>query len=122
MKWINALGLILQFLSFWLAAPELLGETTLKRFEAGLRKFISSIPIIIFSIIAFCYGLYFGIAGTMKGIKASQEGQTIQEYYSFYILMCLATILHLILVFRYKKVIAWLDVKFAKPINRSTNQ
>ena len=55
----------------------------------------------------------------MKGIKASQEGQTIQEYYSFYFIMCLATILYLILVFRYKKVIAWLDVKFAKPLTEA---
>ena len=113
MKWINAIGLILQFFSFWLAAPELLGETTLKRFETGLRKFISSIPIIIFSAIALCYGLYFSITGIMKGIKASEQHQSTQDYYSFLIFTSVATILYLILVFRYRKVISWLDLKFA---------
>lgn len=119
MKWINALALILQFLSFWLAAPELLGETTLKRFESGLRKFIAALPVIIFSMIALGYGLFFGISGIITGIKASKEGVVDQDYFSFMITMAVATILYFILVFRYKKFINWIDLKYAKPITEA---
>ena len=28
MKWVNAIGLLLQFIAFWLAAPELLFQVT----------------------------------------------------------------------------------------------
>ena len=119
MKWINAIGLILQFLSFWLAAPELLGEATLKRFEAGLRKFIALMPVIIITIIVLGYGLFFGITGILKGIKASKEGIADQEFYSFLIATIIATIFYFILMFRYKKILSWLDLKYAKPLTET---
>lgn len=119
MKWINALGLILQFLSFWLAAPELLGETTLKRFETGLRKFIAALPVLVFTLIALGYGLYFGISGTLKGIRARQEGVPDQDFLPFMLSMAIATILYFILVFKYKKFISWIDLKYAKPITEA---
>lgn len=41
MEWVNRLGLVLEFLSFWFAAPEILGEERLRaleqRIEQGLK-------------------------------------------------------------------------------------
>lgn len=118
MKWVNALGLSLQFISFWFAAPELLGEQTLKRMEAGLKKLIAKIPVIV--VLLFCcgYGLSFGILGVVKGIKASKEGIAAHEYYSFIAVLALSTMAYMVFLFKYKAINHWLETRIAQPLTQ----
>ena len=44
-KLLNLLGVMLEFLSFWFAAPEILGEERLKALEQGLEKGIKQFPL-----------------------------------------------------------------------------
>lgn len=116
MKWLNALGLLLQFLAFWFAAPELLGAATLKRFESGLRRFIRRIPMLIGLCIILSYALYFGIQGFMKGLEASENGVQHSEIYSFYIQLGIAFIVYIVFMIFYKRIIQWMDLKLAQPL------
>ena len=43
----------------------------------------------------------------------------IQDLYSFYLVMTIATTLYFILMLRYKKIVNWLDLKFAKPLTET---
>jgi hypothetical protein len=119
MKWINAIGLILQFFSFWLAAPELLGRQTLERFELQLRKLVASLPVIIIGMITVGYGLTFGIAGVMRGLEASEKGITEEEMNRFFIIMGVFTFLYFLFILFYKKIRAWMEVKFAAPLTEA---
>jgi hypothetical protein len=44
MEWLNRIGMILGFLSFWLVAPEFIGEERLRRWEERLEAFIARVP------------------------------------------------------------------------------
>ena len=108
MKWINAIGLILQFAAFWFAAPELLGAKTLKRFEIGLTRLLSSIPLIILMIGCVGYGLSFAIAGVLKGMKGAEEGLSESEFYSFIITLGIGTLVYIVFMFFFNRIMAWL--------------
>lgn len=58
MAWLNRIGLILNFVSFWLAAPEILGEERLKTlYRTGLK----SVPFIAGFFIFYLYILLIGL-------------------------------------------------------------
>lgn len=116
MKWLNLISIVLQFVAFWFAAPELLGAATLKRFELGLRKAIALIPMLIMFIVALGYGITFSVLGLLKGIKGSKEGITIIEFYSFITVLTIATLAYFVLIAFRKKLMKWLDIKLAKPL------
>jgi len=116
MKWINASGLILQFLAFWFAAPELLGESTLKRFESGLRKFIGRIPILLFMLGVMAYAFLFAVIGFMKGLDAAKHGIEEAEMYRFFWVLGTASLLYFISILFYKRILSWLDRKLALPL------
>ncbi len=69
MKWFAIAGLIMQFVAFWLAAPELLGVDALKRFENGLVKLLSRLPGYTIGFIGFATGVSLGVYGMMVGMK-----------------------------------------------------
>lgn len=119
MKWINALGLIIQFISFWLAAPELLGRQTLERFENGLRKFVAALPVVIIGVFAIGYGLTFGIMGMLKGLKASETGVTNTEMSNYYIVLGICSVIYLIFMLFYKRIRSWLEINFAGPLTNA---
>jgi len=116
MKWITATGLILQFFAFWFAAPELLGASTLKRFEKGLRKLIALIPLVFMTLVILGYGLTFFISGIVKAVKSQTEGIEEGELFEFFITLGVASILYFIFIFYYKKIKAWLETKVAQPL------
>lgn len=68
MEWINRLGLVFEFLSFWFAAPEILGEKRLRtlerRLERGLRALPRILLILLFStamvVVTVMFGLLWG--------------------------------------------------------------
>ncbi|WBX70310.1 hypothetical protein [Tenacibaculum retecalamus] len=58
-KTINIVSLCLQFLSFWLAAPEILGTAWLQKAEAIIKRTIMKIPNIILMFISLIIGHFF---------------------------------------------------------------
>lgn len=115
MKWLNIIGLVLQFVSFWLAAPELLGAETLKRFESGLIKTISRLPSIVLGSVGIIVGIVMGVYGTMKGIAASEENES-SVIQSMMIILAISVLYILYVVFFYKKVHRFIETIFAKPL------
>jgi uncharacterized protein YacL len=115
MKWINIIGLCLQFLAFWFAAPELLGVDALKRFEKSLIKLISKMPSLILGIAGLVLGLSMGIYGINQGLSAS-DGQESNMVATMLVIISISVIYMLYILFFYKKVQRWIEKSFAKPI------
>ncbi len=63
MKWINILGMTLQFISFWFAAPEILGEEKLKHYEEKIKKYLSNIPTFLFGVPSIVFAFIFFMSG-----------------------------------------------------------
>ena len=116
MKWINALGLLLQFIAFWFAAPELLGKNTLKRFENGLQKTISRLPMIILLILILGVSIGYSVYGIYTGLKASEGGITQGEMTRYYVFLGLSFMVYFIFMIFNKKVVKMLDTYLAQPL------
>lgn len=112
-KWINITGLVLQFLSFWFAAPELLGSQTLKRFESGLIRFLSRLPSYLLGLIGIFFGITMGVYGAYKGFDAQQNPENITK--TLVVLFSVSCIYIVYMIF-YKKVQKWIERIFAKPL------
>lgn len=97
-KIFTILGLILQFVAFWFAAPEILGVDWLKKVERIIREAINKIPSLISLILGIVIGLllYF----TKSSI--------------FWVL--LITIIVAIQWKNTKRIEAYLDRKISQPI------
>ncbi|MCU0392878.1 MAG: hypothetical protein MUE81_17350 [Thermoflexibacter sp.] len=72
MKWLNVLGMTLQFFSFWFAAPEILGEDKLKHYEEKIKKYISNLPTLIFGVPSLI--LLFVFLSSNKAIESGGTG------------------------------------------------
>ena len=103
MDWIKIASIAsisLQFISFWFAAPEVLGSEWLQKAEAIIRKGIKTIP----TILMFILGAIIGVI----------TPKTIDEF-NLKILIPLVLILILILIFS-KKIQKILDEKISVPL------
>src|SRR5262245_31486189 len=116
MKWINALGLVLQFVSFWLAAPEILGDNGLKRMQSIIKKIISNLSVIVLSLLILSYTLYFTISGVMQGLEASSSGVTQNELTKYYVQLGIAMLIYLFFMIRFRSIRNWIDLKIAGPL------
>ena len=116
MKWIAALALILQFLAFWFAAPELLGEKTLKRFEDGLRKFISLLPVIIFGLFVLGVSISYSVYGILTGIRASEEGVSPGDMMQYYVIIGISMLFYFVIVAFSKRIIRYMEIRLARPL------
>ena len=97
-KLFTILGLVLQFLAFWLAAPEILGVDWLKKTEGFVRTSIKKIPQVILAIFGMALGMMF--------------------YYSMEsgIYFILSFIVILLLLFYTKRLEDMLDAKISTPL------
>lgn len=116
MKWLNALSLLLQFTSFWMVAPEIIGEKSLIRISEMLKKFLSNLSIIIIFLIVAAYGITFAVGGTLQGLSASKNGTTETDFNLYFIFLGFATVFYMIFIFNYKKIRNWLDKKITGPL------
>lgn len=116
MKWLNALGLLLQFLSFWFAAPELLGDSFLKRMQGGLKAFVTKFSVVIIMIVVLGYGLTFSFLGIMKGMRASEMPIPQHDLIQYYTNFGFATVAYLVFILNYKKIKTWLDERVSAPL------
>lgn len=48
--WLDRIGLVAQFLAFWLVAPEIIGEHRMRRLGSGVAQFFSTTIFIVLSI------------------------------------------------------------------------
>jgi hypothetical protein len=62
--WLNRIGIILGFFSFWFAAPEFIGEKRLKSWEESLAKLTGKIPILTAGFFALLGYMILLAAGT----------------------------------------------------------
>ena len=118
MKWVSALGLTLQFLAFWFAAPELLGQKTLKRLEDGILKLLSRLPVFLLMLVVLTYTLYFTMSGINKGIEASEHGISQQDMIRYYVVLGLAMAVYFVFILAYKRIFRYLEKKVARPLTR----
>jgi len=116
MKWLNALGMLFEFLSFWLAAPEILGNNGLNRLKHVLTMLITNLSVIVISLIVLGYGLGFTLTGIIQGLNASEFGATKAELIRYYLILFAGTALYFIFILRYRKIKAWIDTKIAVPL------
>ena len=116
MKWVTILGLTFQFLAFWFAAPELLGATTLKRFEVGLKKFILFLPMFTVILVVLTYGITSIGIGLFKTIKSQTEGVDESEIYNYYLGLGIGTVFYIVFLIFYKRIKNWLTIKLAEPL------
>lgn len=115
MKWINIIGLCLQFFAFWFAAPELLGKEAMQRFQAGLIKIIGQLPAIFFGAFGILAGggmAYFGVRSGMEASAGSSMNPLITM--GFILGFSILYLLYIIL-FR-KRTQRFIENKFATPL------
>ena len=111
-KWLTILGLVLQFIAFWLAAPELLGVDALKRFESGLVKIISQLPGLLFGFLGFTLGIGLGVYGFYTGMQGDKD----LVFKSMYIMAGVMAAYVVFMVFFYKRLQLYLQIHVAKPL------
>ncbi|WP_405605539.1 hypothetical protein [Polaribacter sp. Asnod1-A03] len=103
MNWIKIVSIVsisLQFMSFWFAAPEVLGSEWLKKADAIIRKGIKIIPTFLMFILGAIIGVIIA--------------KTIGEY-NLKIIIPLILILITVLIFS-KKMEKALDEKISIPL------
>jgi hypothetical protein len=111
-KWLSIIGLCMQFLAFWLAAPELLGVEALKRFENGLVKVLSRLPGFTIGFIGFATGVSLGIYGMLVGL----EGDTDAVKEAFIWIGIVFGLYIVFIIFFYKRLQFYLKNKVAEPL------
>ena len=116
MKWLNILGMLLQFLSFWCAAPELLGEATMQRLEKGMTRFVARIPVIIVFGGMMAYALAAGLFGVYEGITAARGEQPLISPRYYFLFIGVAMVVYLTFMVFYKKILAYLERTLARPL------
>ena len=116
MKWLNILGMVLQFLSFWCAAPELLGESTMRRLETGMTRFVARLPVIIVFGGMLLYAAGMGIFGLVEGLRASRGESVPLDPTSYYLFVGVGMAVYLTFMIVHKRVLAWLETRLAGPL------
>lgn len=105
---------MLQFLSFWLAAPELLGELTLKRLQVGLIRFVSMFPIYFFAVLGAVLGITMGVAGVYRGLNAA-EGMQENDFFYFIVTLGATMTLYFVLLGFRVQIEKWITRSFGEP-------
>ncbi len=109
MKWLNLLSVVLQFLAFWLVAPEFIGEEGLKKFEDLILKFVDQIPNVIITLLGTVFGYAF--AHIIIDFQIVEQSSLIKK------IGLILIIVLFVLVLIYKNLIElWLITRVANPI------
>ncbi len=108
--------MFIQFISFWLAAPELIGDAALKRLNSFLKKFVSNISMILLTALVLAFSLSFSINGILKGMSFSKTGATREEMNSYLITIAISGIIYIIFLIFFKKIKLWLDKRISAPL------
>jgi len=100
--------MLMQYLAFWFAIPELLGPTRLQAFNNILRKAIYYFPKI-------AIGLFCTLLGLLMAIWGAQENA--EDIRPFFLTMVGATfIIAIVLTIFQKRIVAYLERRLGEPI------
>jgi hypothetical protein len=116
MKWLNILGMVLQFVSFWCAAPELLGETTLRRLEAGMTRLVARIPVIMVFGGMLVYAGGMGLFGLVEGLRASRGESLLMDQNTYYLFLGFAMVAYALFMVFHARILGWLERRLAQPL------
>lgn len=116
MKWLNLLGMVLQFLSFWCAAPELLGEGTMRRLETGMTRFVARIPVILVLGGMLLYALGLGLFGLVEGLRAGRGDHVPMDTNSYFVFLGCAMVAYAVFMVFHKRILGWLEHRLAQPL------
>jgi hypothetical protein len=116
MKWLNILGMVLQFLSFWCAAPELLGEAAMQRLEKGMTRFVARIPVILVFGGMMVYALVAAGFGTYQGITAGRGEGPPMSMRSYAVVLGIVTSVYVVFLIFHKRVLRFLELRLAQPV------
>lgn len=116
MKYLNALAMLLQFISFWLAAPEIIGDSKLKLLNNFFKNLVSKLSIIILAGFILAFSLTVSINGIITGIEASEKGIEKSEMLKYYLIIGIATIFYIFFMIQFKRIRKWMDDNIAAPL------
>lgn len=116
MKWLTILGLTFQFVAFWFAAPELLGEKALKRMQNGIQKLVTWIPIIFTLLVVLGYGLTFIGISLYNAYSMAQDGEVVMDITKYFVSLIVFTIIYVVFIIYHKKISKWLENRVAIPL------
>jgi len=116
MKWLSLISIVLQFLAFWFAAPELLGEKAIRRLEINLQNFISTLPSVLLLGVVLAYAISLSVTGIALGISGSELGMTKEDMYQYMISLLICCLVYLVFLIRYKRIKNWLAINLAMPL------
>ena len=116
LKWLNILGMVLQFLSFWCAAPELLGEATMKRLEVGMTRLVTRLPVIIVFGSMLLYATATAGFGVYDGITAGRGEEPVIDINHYLVVLGLLMAIYVVFLFTYKRILAFLEQRLAQPL------
>ena len=76
--WVNRVGIMLEFLSFWLAAPEILGEERLRKLERRLEGGIRVLPLMASCVaIVVTMVLMMAVVWLVGGVSSETEATVV---------------------------------------------
>jgi hypothetical protein len=87
--WLNRIGLILGFISFWFAAPEFIGEQRLKTWEESLANLTKKLPGIFAQVGGFFLLIgaivFLGVVLGILGVNVSEHRLMVTCIASVYV-------------------------------------
>jgi hypothetical protein len=98
--WVNRVGILLEFLSFWFAAPEILGKERLSALEQRSEQWIKQLPIIMIGPLGWV--IYVG----SLMVLFRQELRTHEGVKVLVVLLLVTVLVILLLLWMARKVMA----------------
>lgn len=120
--WLNRIGLVLAFLSFWFAAPEFLGEERLKAWETSMSKFVKPMPkiftwllfIVLTYPIVLVFCIFYSLFTNKDLLAFDTHGYALRivKPLAFFAISCYLLI----------RITAWISSKVIPAIANSSSQ
>jgi hypothetical protein len=98
--WVNRVGILLEFLSFWFAAPEILGEERLRALERRVERGIRVLPSVIefVSVAGVVAGVLVHVGALVDILPGSLGGLSTLEFQGFATGLWLGTVTSIVLL------------------------
>lgn len=118
LQWLNILGMVLQFLSFWCAAPELMGDATMQRLETTMTRFVARIPVILVFGGMMTYTLVVAGFGIYEGVSAGHGGTAVMDMGNYALMLGAACAAYLLFMLLHERILRYLEERLAQPLVR----
>ena len=94
MEWVNRVGIVLEFLSFWFAAPEILGEERLRALERRVEQGIKALPsaLLLMAVVGVSGAALMYVGERVNMLPVPSEGRSALETMGFITGLWLGTV------------------------------